>query len=65
MSILETHIDPLEYARGVLCSLSFVDTNTAREVHVGKLHDQFDRAGIAATMKAALESLMFIRGRSN
>ena len=37
-------IDPLEFARGTLCSLSFVATDTARETHVTRLHDQFDRA---------------------
>src|SRR6218665_4173686 len=48
--IMMPPIDPLECARGTLCSMSFVDTNTAREVHVTRLQYQFDRAGIVATM---------------
>ncbi|MGJ7524834.1 hypothetical protein [Variovorax sp. GB1P17] len=54
-------IDPLEFARGTLCSMSFVATNTAREVHVTRLQDKFDRAGIAATMADALGTLKFLR----
>lgn len=56
-----TRIDSLEYARGVLSSLSFVTADTAREVHVARLHDQFDRAGIAPLMADALDSLKLIR----
>ena len=54
-------IDPLEFARGTLCSLSFVATDTARETHVTRLHDQFDRAGVAASMADALGTLQFLR----
>ena len=54
-------IDPLEFARGTLCSLSFVATDMAREVHVTKLHDHFDRAGVAASMPEALGTLQFLR----
>lgn len=56
-----THIDSLEFARGVLCSLSFVEADTSREVHVAKLHEQFDHAGIPASMADALETLGLIR----
>src|SRR6218665_79466 len=59
--IMMPPIDPLEFARGTLCSISFVDTNTAREVHATRLQYQFDRAGIVATMAGALETLKFLR----
>ena len=54
-------IDPLEFARGTLCSLSFVATDTARETHVTRLQDQFERAGVAASMADALGTLQFLR----
>lgn len=54
-------IDPLEFARGTLCSLSFVATDTARETHVTRLQDRFDRAGIAASMADTLGTLQFLR----
>lgn len=54
-------IDHLEFARGALCSMSFVSANTSREVHVTGLHDQFDRAGIAPSMTDALGTLQFLR----
>lgn len=61
MSDPATQIDSLEYARGVLCSLSFVATDTSREVHVGRLYEHFDRAGIAPLLEGALETLKFVR----
>ena len=54
-------IDPFEFARGTLCSLSYVATDTAHETHVTRLHDQFDRAGVAASMADALGTLQFLR----
>ena len=54
-------IDPLEFARGTLSSLSYVATDTAHETHITRLHDQFDRAGIAASMADALGTLHFLR----
>lgn len=54
-------IDSLEFARGALCSMSFVSTDTSREIHVARLHDQFDRAGIAPSMTDALGTLQFLR----
>ena len=54
-------IDPLEFARGTLCALSFFATDTARETHVTRLQDQFERAGVAASMEAALGTLHFLR----
>lgn len=61
MSNPATAIDILEYARGVLCSLSFAAPDTSREVHVARLHKQFDRAGIAPLLENALETLKFVR----
>jgi len=61
MSDPTTHVDSLEYARGVLCSLSFVATDTSREVHVSRLQEQFDRAGIAPSLGDALETLKLVR----
>src|SRR5262245_60852873 len=54
-------IDRLEFARGALSALSFVSPDTAREVHVNKLHDQFDRAAIAHVLAEALGTLQFLR----
>ncbi len=54
-------MDPLEFARGTLCALSFVAADTARETHMTKLHGQFERAGVAASMEAALVTLNFLR----
>src|SRR6218665_4131273 len=59
--IMMPPIDPLEFARGTLCSMSFVDTNTAREGHVTRLQYQFDRAGIVATMAGAPGTLKILR----
>ena len=61
MSDPATQIDSLEYARGVLCSLSFVATDTSREVHVARLHEHFDRAGIAPLLEDALDTLKLVR----
>jgi hypothetical protein len=54
-------IDPLEFARGTLSALSFVATEAARETHVTRLQAQFERAGVAASMEAALGALHFLR----
>ena len=54
-------LDVAEYARGTLCSLSFVSADAARAVHATSLHNQFERAGLAPAMKSALGSLQFLR----
>lgn len=41
--------------------MSFVATDTARETHVTRLHDKFDRASIAASMEVAMGTLQFLR----
>lgn len=61
MSDPATDVDILEYARGVLCSLSFAAPDTSREVHVARLHIHFDHAGIASLLENALETLKLVR----
>lgn len=61
MSYPATAIDILEYARGVLCSLSFAAPDTSREVHVTRLREHFDRAGIASLLENALDTLKLVR----
>ena len=41
--------------------MSFKSIDKSREVHVSRLHDQFDRAGIASTMVETLGTLEFLR----
>lgn len=54
-------LDPLEFARGVLCAATFVAADEARETHVAKLHSLFERAGLAASMESALATMQFLR----
>ncbi|MGS0892704.1 hypothetical protein ACVBGC_09185 [Burkholderia stagnalis] len=54
-------VDPLEFARGALCATSFVATDAARETHVSRLHNLFERAGLAASMADALGTMQFMR----
>ncbi len=54
-------LEPLEFARGALCAASFVATDAARETHVTRLHNQFERAGLAASMADALGTMQFLR----
>jgi len=54
-------VDSLEFARGALCAASFVATNAASETRVATLHNLFERAGLAATMADALETMQFLR----
>ena len=54
-------LDPLEFARAALCATSFAATDLARETHVMKLRDQFERAGIATLMEDSLSTLKFLR----
>ena len=54
-------LDPLEFARGAVCAATFVATDAARETHVTKLHNQFERAGLAVSMAGALGTMQFLR----
>lgn len=54
-------LDPLEFARGALCSTSFVATDAARETHVARLQNLFERAGLAASMADSLGTMQFLR----
>ncbi len=54
-------LDPLEYARGALCAASFIEPDAARETHVMRLHNLFERAGFAASMADALGTMQFLR----
>lgn len=54
-------LDPLEFARGVLCAATFVAADTARETHISKLHRLFEQAGLAASMTNVLGTMQFLR----
>ena len=54
-------LDPLEFARGALCAATFVATDAARETHVARLQNLFERAGLAASMADALGTMQFLR----
>lgn len=54
-------LDPIEYARGSLCAASYVATNEARETHVAKLQNMFERAGLAETMVESLRTMQLLR----
>lgn len=54
-------LDPLEFARGALCGATFVAVDAAHETHVTKLQWMFERAGLAASMATALETMQFLR----
>jgi len=54
-------LDPLEFARGTLCAMSFVATEMSRETHVTRLGDQFERAGLAESMDDSLNTLRLLR----
>jgi hypothetical protein len=51
--------DPLEFARGALCALSFTTSQHARETHIKKLRNQFEQAGL--TMRNELKTLQLLR----
>ena len=53
--------DALETARSWLATLSFVSPTVSREVHVTRLRDKFERAGISQLMQDALETIHFLR----
>lgn len=54
-------IDAIEYGRGQLAALSCHSTNSAREVHVLRLRNAFERAGIATKHRYALMVMNLMR----
>ncbi len=54
-------IDPLEYCRGQLAALSYVSTTAAREIHILRLRNSFERAGIGPQLKYSLWALNLMR----
>lgn len=54
-------IDPIEFARGSLCSLAYVDEQIAREVHIQRLSSAFAKVGISTRLKYALQVLTLLR----
>lgn len=60
-SVRAPHFDPIEIARGAVSALCYVSQESSREVHVGKIHTYFERAGIAPAMTEALDLLHFLR----
>jgi hypothetical protein len=60
-SVAAPSLDRLEFARSALCATTFVATDAARETHVARLYPLFERAGLAASMEAALGTMQFLR----
>jgi len=54
-------LDPLEFARGAICAVTFVAADTAGETHVSKLRLLFERAGLASSMKDVLKTMQILR----
>lgn len=54
-------IDAIEYGRGQFAALSCHSTNSAREVHVLRLRNAFERAGIATKLRYALMVMSVMR----
>jgi hypothetical protein len=54
-------IDPLEYGRGQLAALSYVSPTSAREVHILRFRNSFERAGIGPQLKYSLWALNLMR----
>lgn len=54
-------IDPLEYCRGQLAALSYVSATAAREIHVLRLRNSFERAGIGSKLRYSLWALNLMR----
>lgn len=48
-------------ARGALAALSYVSPTVSRDVHVTRLRDKFDKAGIAEVMQEVLATMQFLR----
>lgn len=53
--------DVLEYGRAQLCCQSYVSATIAREIHVLRLRNAFDKAGIAARLRYAISVLDLMR----
>lgn len=60
-SVAAPALDRLEFARSALCATTFVAMDAARETHVARLYPLFERAGLAASMDAALGTMQFLR----
>jgi hypothetical protein len=54
-------IDPLEYCRGQLAAFSYVSATAAREVHILRLRNSFERAGIGSKLRYSLLALNLMR----
>lgn len=53
--------DVLEYGRGQFAALAYVSSNRAREIHVLRLRNAFDRAGVGQALRYALNVLALMR----
>jgi len=58
-------INPIEYGRGHISALSFSSNTTAREVHILRIRNIFDRAGIINKLKYTLSVLSLMRELQN
>lgn len=54
-------IDPIEYARGQLAAFAHLSATLAREVHILRLRNSFERAGIAHQLRYSLRVLNLMR----
>jgi hypothetical protein len=61
MSGVAPNFDALEMVRGSLAALSYVSPTASRDVHVARLRDKFDKAGIAESMQEALGTMQLLR----
>lgn len=53
--------DVVEYGRGQLAALAYVSSSRAREIHVLKLRNAFDRAGVGQSLRYVLNVLTLMR----
>jgi hypothetical protein len=53
--------DVVEYGRGQLAGLGYVSPNRTREIHVLRLRNAFDRAGIGSSLRYVLRVLDLMR----
>jgi len=53
--------DVLEYGRGQFAALAYVSSNSAREIHVLRLRNAFDRAGVGQSLRYVLNVLALMR----
>ena len=54
-------IDPVEYGRGQLSAMAHLSVNAAREVHILRLRNSFERAGIVPKLRYSLWALDLMR----